>query len=573
MPEQILTYQESELIQKLLAEKKSAREFQERRHLDWNDNYELNRNKVKTNRLTQRQAIGVPLMKETVNTLLSKIDDSPIIDWKELAGDKDKEIILQERWNDEFDRLNFEAVDSQDKKTALLYGRTFKKLNWIGKSFDIQALDIFDVVVDPLVNPVDLETARFVIHQNIFRSLRDILADDRYSEDGKRELKNWLTTKEGIYQSTTNKEEWEKKLERLKAMGVNEDEFPLFAGGDLVINLTEHYTQIWNKEKKEFERRVIVYADDKVELLNETLNDLLGIDFYPFVTWGGDLETNDFWSDGPADLVRVPNKILNIWFSQLAENRTLRNFQMHWVDTSKGYAPQTFEPGPGRQIPAPPLGPGQSIRDVVMPVEVSGLDETLTAIDFLIRLVEKGTGATAIEKGVSEKKQITLGEVQLLVGKAAERAIYLSKFYRRSWEELAMKWYRLIEANESGKRTLYKLSQDGRIWPKTIYPSDWKSKFGYRAIVRSTSEQEEENVKGIQKIGFVRGLFPNNPALNKILQKRALEILDLTPQELREVEEAEKQVLPPQPELSQPSAEEQQLNQSIQQRLTELTTQ
>ena len=107
-----------ELIARLVREKEVANEFQERRHEQWNDNYTLYRNKVKLNRLTQRQSVNVPLMKETIKTLLSKIDEPPTITWKELSGSQEKEIILQEKWNDEFDTLNLEGVDIQDKKSV-----------------------------------------------------------------------------------------------------------------------------------------------------------------------------------------------------------------------------------------------------------------------------------------------------------------------------------------------------------------------------------------------------------------------------------------------------------------------
>ena len=117
-------------MQKLQSEKKSAKEFVERRYEDWNENYELFRNKVKTNRLTQRQNVNIPLMKETIKTLLSKVDDAPGVEWKDLGGDSLKELMFQEIWNDNYDRLNLEGVDIQDKKTVLLYGRAFKKLNW-----------------------------------------------------------------------------------------------------------------------------------------------------------------------------------------------------------------------------------------------------------------------------------------------------------------------------------------------------------------------------------------------------------------------------------------------------------
>src|SRR3989344_7068887 len=101
MPETQIQINES-LMDKLVAEKTAANELQKRKHIDWNDNYELYRNKVKINRLTQRQAVNIPLMKETVKTLLSKIDEAPNVEWSELGGDEEKEIIYQEVWNENY---------------------------------------------------------------------------------------------------------------------------------------------------------------------------------------------------------------------------------------------------------------------------------------------------------------------------------------------------------------------------------------------------------------------------------------------------------------------------------------
>ena len=542
----------SELMLKLKAEKKSAKEYVERRYDAWNENYELYKNKVKTNRLTQRQNVNIPLMKETIKTLLSKVDDPPTVDWKELNGDDDKEIIVNELWNNWQNENNVAGVDIQDKKTVLLYGRGFKKLNWIDGDVKIRALDVYDVIVDPLTDPLDIETARFIIHQNIFKPLREILTDKRYNKEGKDKLKTFLSSREGLIQSNDNKKAFEEKMERMSAMGINDDKFPLWAGGDQMVQLTEHYTNIWNG--KEYERRVIVYAEDSVELLNEKLTDLMGTDFYPFVTWGEDMESQDFWSDAPADLVRTPNKVVNIWFSQLVENRTLRNFQMHWYDaTQEGYSPQTYEPGPGRMLPAP-----GDPNKTVMPVDIQGLDETLTAIQFLTTVIERGTAATAIEKGQSQEKPATLGEINILVGNAMERVVAMSKMYRRSWQELAQKWIGILEANFTGKQTLYKQDRNGTMWPKVIYGSDWKSDAGWKPIVSSSSEQEKDDTKLLQKFQFLLQQFPTNTALKTIAQKRMLQSVDMTPDEIKQVEESEKQqaqlaLTQGQPEQGQPS--------------------
>lgn len=523
----------------LQVEKKAAIEVQKRKYQDWDDNQELYRNKVKTNRLTQRQAVNIPLMKETVKTLLSRIDNPSILEWKELGGSLLKQLNYQEIWNEMGRRNKLEIIDVLDKKNVLLYGLSTKKLN-IGKNgVDVSVLDIYDILLDPMMNAWDLETSRFIIHQNIFRPVRDILADPRYTEAGKNDLKIWADSAPGLTQGEVNREQFEHKMERLRAMGLSSDKFAYFAGGDRLVNLTEHYTKIWDEKHERFERRVIVYADDCIELLNEKLVDLIGVDFWPFVTWSEDPETNDIYPDSIADLVRTPNKVLNIWFSQLIENRTLKNFQMHWFLPMSNYSAQTYTPGPGVMLPAPP---GDDINKVIKPVEVSGLDDTLQAINAVTQIVERGSGATAIEKGQPESGTQTLGEVQILVGKANERAVGMAKFYRLAWEELAWKWDKMMQANPPKVFTLWKVGRSGKIYEKTLAPSDWKSDKGYVGIVRSTSEQETESVKGIQKFQLLLKEFPENPALKRIAQKRMLEFADVTPDELKQVEDAERQV-------------------------------
>ena len=72
--------------------------YQERRHPDWRESYSLYRDKVITNRLTQRQSVNVPLMKESIRTLLSKTDEFPELYFESLSGDKQKEIFINAYW-------------------------------------------------------------------------------------------------------------------------------------------------------------------------------------------------------------------------------------------------------------------------------------------------------------------------------------------------------------------------------------------------------------------------------------------------------------------------------------------
>lgn len=521
---------------RLQKEKHAAIEVQEHKHNDWNENYELYRNKVKTNRLTQRQAVNIPLMKETVKTLMAKSDDPPNVDWREKSGDEVKSLYFQEIWNDQFEDNKVELIDILDKKNVFLYGQSTKKLNLYDEGVDIQTMDIYDILLDPLMLPGQIETSRFVIHQNIYKTVREVLADERYTKAGKEEVKIWADSPPGIQQSQTNRESWEDKMERLRAMGMDNEDFEYFAAGDKLLTLTEHFTTRWNKEKKDFERRVVTYAEDSIKLRDVTLEEAIGVDFWPFVNWSEDPETNDVYPDSVADLVRVPNKIANIWYSQLVENRTLKNFQMHWYTPMEGYEAKTYTPGPGVMIPAPP---GDDINKVLKPVEISSLDDTFDAINAITTIVERGSGATAIDKGQSEKSAQTLGEVEILVGKAQERAVSTAKFYRMAWQELADKWAKMLHANAPDFFKLYKEAASGKIYLKKIFKNDWYSENGYKAIVRSSSEQEESTMKSMQKWLFVTQQNPENPALREIAMSRMLDLLDVTPAEMQKIEEGQ----------------------------------
>ena len=539
------TFSTDPLLEQLKAEKKAANELQLRKHDDWKDNYELYRNKVKTNRLTQRQAVNIPLMKETVKTLMASIDEAPNVEWQEMGGDEQKELIYQEVWNENSITDKLELKDVMDKKNVLLYGISSKMLNIGEDGITGSVLDPYDVVYDPLMEPGNVDSARFIVRQNIFKSVREILADERYTEEGKNDLKIWVDSIPGITESQENKKTFEEKMERLKSMGIDNSDFPFFAGGDRVVNLTEHYSKIWDVKKKDWVKKVFVYAQDSILLLDSTLEDLIGVDFWPFVVWVEDPETTDIYSDSVADLIRPINKVLNVWSSQMIENRTLKNFQMHWFLPGQNYTPQTYQPGPGVMLPAPP---GDDIRKTIMPVEVSGLEDTLAAISALTQIAERGSGATAISKGEPEKGTQTLGEVQILVGKAAERTIGMAKFYRLAWNEYAQKWDKMMHANAPKFIKLSKTGRSGKTYFKRVYAGDWKSDIGYKATVRSSSEQEQESIKSIQKFMFILAQFPNNQVLKKIAQKRMLEVVDLTPEELKQVEDAETQAPPEAPE-------------------------
>jgi hypothetical protein len=75
----------------------SDRYFRECRHPQWTDNYCLYRDTVIGHRLTQRQSVNVPLMKETIKTMLSRVDEPIDLDFEELDNDGAKELYINRR--------------------------------------------------------------------------------------------------------------------------------------------------------------------------------------------------------------------------------------------------------------------------------------------------------------------------------------------------------------------------------------------------------------------------------------------------------------------------------------------
>jgi hypothetical protein len=331
----------------------------------------------------------------------------------------------------------------------------------------------------------------------------------------------------------------QEKNKRMRDMGVPDIDNPVL--GETYIELNEHYVMLWDEEQKKFVLHLVTVADNEI-LLRKPLKEILGIDFYPLISWATDVERTDIWSDGEGDIVRTPNKILNAWLSQLVENRTLRNFGMNYYNSSlEGFVPQTFEPVPWGWYPIP--AGEKPIEQVVKRVEIPDLSESLDEMVWLIQLVERATAATASQKGTSEKNQITLGEVQILLKEVMDRIDDIQEMYDLSWKEFGEKWYKLIEANTDSLEAvkLHKKSYKGNYFEAEVKPSDWKSEAGYTVIVRSSDEQEEDQLQDIQKLLAIRAQFPQNVPLARIVQKKLLDLAKVSPEEAKEVLDFENQ--------------------------------
>lgn len=544
-------------LQMLINNKTTGFNYRRRREDHWRENYELYRDEVTINRLIQRQSVNLPLMKITLRTLLKDIDDMPVIVFENLDNDKQAEIFQNEYWRLTLEDNNAEIQDVVDKKQDFFFGRTFD--SWQvedGKIvFDIE--DPEDILVDRFMNPYDIDSSRFLIHTHIFVPLSQLKDNPDYDQDEVAELEEFFKSQLGIVKAIDNENSLQFKNRKLAEMGVIDIEDPVL--GETYVELTMHRVfrekgEKWTDkdvEKTTTEEQIFHYveAEQRTILMKKPQEVIIGAtkdhfwrNHYNYNTWGDDVDKQDFWTDGIADIVRPNNKVLNAWFSQLVENRTLRNFGMHYYDSSlkaDGFVPSTFEPRPWGWYPVP----GKP-QDVLQKVEIPDLSESLDEMQYVTDMVDKATGATATQQGAVTQSQKTLGEVQLAQSEAKARTQGMSKFYTNVWKQRATKFLKLIEA-ASDKLDAVKIYKEGKntnnVFQMEITPKDWMTKAGYNVKVWSQDEKKTKDNDSLQKGIVALQLMPGNPKLLSVVQRKSLELADLKPEEIADIMQYEDQ--------------------------------
>lgn len=532
------TSNDYQLVADILKDKETAFDFQKRKHPNWLENYLLHRDRVITNRLTQRQSVNVPIMAETMNAWLAKVSEAPLMDYtpknSKDNNEKRKAIYWNEIWNDYFEKWKLDEVDTMDKKIVFLQGRSFKKLYWYNDDLNCKVVDPYDIDLDPKMNPLDIESAMFLIHKNIFLPVRELMANESYSKDGKDSLSLYLGSKQGIFTMADSEEARQHQQERLSTLGVTN--FDEFGSSDIIVEVNECFKKIWSAKEKKYEWHYIVLAANHAILYDKTLMEALGINFLPFVTWAEDPDLNDIWSDSKADRVRPVNKVMNTWLSQLIENRTFKNFSMFFYDsTNPKYKPTAFDPQPFGMYPLP----GKP-SDVLQPVPVQALTDSLNEMNYFKGMAESVTAITSTEKGTAKDEgNRTLGEIQIDLRASTEITASSAKYYRNSWEELATKFQAMLEANRTENYKLYKADHNGDLHEKIVSPYMTKSKSGFKVRARLKSDVDNKNNEEMKKLIFVKTTFQDNPVAQKYVKEDMLNIIGWDPDKIDEVMKAE----------------------------------
>lgn len=527
------------LINEHKKEKEESFDFKRRRLEQWRENYLLYRDMVQTNRLTQRQAINLPIMRETIQTWVSKIQEAPELKFKSrgrTVKHKTGEILTEQLWNYYFDKLSLDILDDVDKKVVGLQGRSFKICGISQKEFFIDIIDPYDIELSPRANMLDLNSVQYIIRTHIFKPLREILANSSYDEDAKNQLKMYLDTKEGLIQADETREAFVEKMQRLRDLGAQN--FDDYNASELLVEVNESYKLIWHEKENRFVRHLIKFGADKVVLYNKPIKEAIGINRLPIVTWADDPDIADPWCDGKGDSVRTINKAVNMYISSDLENRMYQTFGMSYYNTLNGtFAPRGFEPKPFGMYGVP-----GNPNELIQRMEIRPLADTSNQIQFLKDMIQNSVAQTPTEQGVSTGGRTTLGEVQINLQQSQGRNSVSAKHYRRAWEEIGEIFYALMSESVTTPIKLYKQGVNGDIYDKTIYPSDWIMPEGYECQVVMKGEAEALDQYSLQKSQYIIANFQDNPVALKLAKRKQLETLgNYTSEEIDQVMQFEDQ--------------------------------
>ena len=532
-----------ELIQ-LVGNKDDGYTYRQPRHAHWTENYTLYKDEVQVNRITQRQSVNVPMMKQQITSLLKDVDDLPVIYFEELNNDLEKQGFINEYWKFTGEYNNIELRDIVDKKQVFLFGRTFDQWQVVDGKIKQTIIDPQDILVSRFTDPADLHTSRFLIHTHIFKPLSELENDPKYDKDAIKRLKEYYKGDTGLKKISDNETMAVEKSEKLAALGLQNELNPDL--GEVIVELNYHFVYDTKEGDKEEQLFLKIEADSQEIIYSKPLEEVIGVtedhwfrNHFPYETWTEDIERQYFWSDGKADIIRTPNTIQNVYWSQTVENRTLINYNMNFYDsTNDSFQPSTFNPVPWGWYPLP----GKP-SEVYQPVQVQELKGSLDELQYLVEQTERATGATATQQGVQTQRQVTLGEVQLALGEAKERSKGMTKFYTSAWKRRATLFLKLLEAagDKLDAVMIYKKGRNtDRLFPKEIGPADWKSKAGYHVQVWSQDDKNKTDDEMLQKLNAAVTLIPGNMKLIDVYQRKLLEFAHLSPEETMGVLEEER---------------------------------
>lgn len=471
-------------------------------------------------------------MQGFVDTLVSKVDDPPQIQFlpcKEADTRKAEKVSKAWEIDSGATKGDWGFKDLLGKKQASLYGRAVYK--YYAESDPeyrsvLDLVDVYDFLIDPLAGGEDVEKAKYLGHDNIFRSIYDLEGDKRYGQKQLTIIKLGIGRDKQQDIDNQNKE----KQNRASIFGFTPDKYQ----SEAMLKLVEWYTTYEGK------RYLVVF--DRISrnwLRVEQLKDVFetkeyanGDPLWPIDSWATNPDMFEFWTPSPADQVREIIQAKSLLISQAFDNRQYNNFGMKAYDVKMFPNPALLEPRWAGLVPVNPSLVGKSIQDGIYEFRYPSLGDTSTLYDILEAEKGKNSGITPGTQGLAESDK-KVGVMENELAQSADRMGLFNKSYARFWVKMGKRYLNGLKEHLGEKMAIKMMGQTGIEWDHLV-KEDLNTDFDINIIGLNAELINDARAKK-QKIDILLG-ERNNPVINpKTLEEKILEIAGLEKEEIQDL--------------------------------------
>lgn len=433
--------------------------YRQGRVKDWQATEDLYYGRVKKS-LKNRFNVPMPVMSGFVDTLMSKIDEAPIIRFKPT---EEADFRATQKVQALFDSTSksedndFASKDLDGKKYATMYGRAIFK-TWAESDpefcFKMRVCDPYDFFVDP-VGGGNLEEARFLGEDNIFKSKSELVAGanaGRYDKKNVQALINGMV--ENVIKDNDNL--MNNKANRANALGLSNTTYNFMGEGTqrlieqgTIVDGVRYYV-LWNYETG-------------LAIRCEPLKEVFESNLWWWVSWATHRDPHNFWSKAPADDVRPIAEVIKILANQELDNRQKRNFGQ------RAYDPEVFPNGAELEyrpngLVAVKAGTSkiQQIGSGIYEFQTPELNGTIDLVNWLDNFVGQKSGVTAAAQGQAD--DIKVGIYQGNLQQVADRLGLYNKSYVKCHAAIARRfaWGAFEHLNKPEAVRI--IGEQGAIW-------------------------------------------------------------------------------------------------------------
>lgn len=452
----------------------------------------------KTKSLVSRANVHLPILHGAIETLLSKIDGSPVNKFEpQTTADQPKAAFLDKSIKLDAKLHAWDTIDIYSKKEALMYGRAIEKKYAYSDAqgfHDVRELVLCaDFLIDPLAGGLNpFKTAKFCGQDNIIRTEDDLKAKKYNQQAVKDVLTRINSDSQADSRNLTHMDK--KRAQHLDRFAYVSDD---------AVNLTEWFTTY-----KGTRYCVLFSPVAKIAVMVKKLKDMTEYNEYPYSSWAAFTDAEEFWSVAPAELFHDLNYIENILVSQLLDNSAQRNYGMKAYDTTKISNPAFLDPKPMGRIPVNG-NPSEAIMDISFP----SIGENLQLLNWLGMRLDADTGVTQNTRGIPNSKRMSAAEFTGLIDQVADRIYTHNRLYQAHYERICRLYaYGVWEFMSASRR----IEVDGAMGVNNEVRNGSSLKFTSDFTVEVSLEEQEARSKAKEEqIAFIQR-NRQNPNMNQI---------------------------------------------------------